>query len=1047
MVKYYYKDKTFVLEDYQNAKTFSSFLPAIAGEDGRPLWAFFANVGQCLGGFGVNNRETPITPFDSATLAYQNIPLKSFRTFIKVDNQIFSPFFQPQVTQTMFINQANFSIVETSPYFTIKITYSSVPHASYSALIRKVEITNITDVSRNYVFVDGLPIIFPYGLSNNVYKELVSLMAAYCEVHNMDQRAPFIKFKTSTSDNPMVSLIENGNGYLSFDQNGQRLANIVDIRNVFGHNLALLHPDQFQNLTYADFAQQPQQIENKMPCAFSHNEIMLAPGATYTFYSLFGSFDSLSAFNDVVDHLLPASIESMIEESEKLIDQLIKPATSKTGLPLFDKYIKQTFLDNGLRGGFPTVLNDLNGGKVYYIYSRKHGDMERDYNAFQIPNRYYSSGPGNFRDVNQNRRNDLFFYPFVKDYNIHQFFSLIQIDGHNPLNICPPVFCINDSFDFHLLDTCKEPLKSKIIALTKRYEPSELFTLMMQYKKCFNGDTHDLFSKILSASKQEYAANFAEGYWIDHWTYNVDLIENYVSIYPDEMETLLFKSDYRYFYSPIYIEPRAEKYVLLPDGRVRQYGAIDLNKAKRKAVHQETTLTTTDWLKDVNGNIVQTTLASKLFNLVLIKFATLDSSGIGIEMEAEKPGWNDAMNGLPGLFSSGVSETVELLRLLRITRDLFYKYADRSITMFTEQFNLLKRVKTYLEALFVGEIDQFTYWNFVAEARENFRLYVQDGIQGTYELVRLDELVKVLNSFENVLNKGLQKAKIIGDGILPSYLSYQVKDFELTGHTNHLGYPTVRVKSFEILPIPAFLEASARAYKLHDQLLRHDDHQRIQASDLYDHHLHFYKTSVDLTHASFEIGRVRAFTKGWLERECNFLHMSYKYLLGLLRAGLYEDFYKEIKTNLVMFMDPAVYGRNPIENSSFIVPTCNPDRSFHGQGFFARLTGANAEMLDIYIRMFAGDHIFIEDSGVLKFNLQPVLSNEFFDENNQVQFTLFGNVQITYENPERLNCYQPYKITYQVNNCDYAEITGSLALAIRQGKISNIKAIIRSTSK
>ena len=76
MVKYYYDKETFVLNDYQNAKKFCSFLPAIGGPKGKPLWAFYANVGQCMGGFGVGDKDTPIAPFDSATLAYQNIPIK-----------------------------------------------------------------------------------------------------------------------------------------------------------------------------------------------------------------------------------------------------------------------------------------------------------------------------------------------------------------------------------------------------------------------------------------------------------------------------------------------------------------------------------------------------------------------------------------------------------------------------------------------------------------------------------------------------------------------------------------------------------------------------------------------------------------------------------------------------------------------------------------------------------------------------------------------------------------------------------------------------------
>ncbi len=34
----------------------------------------------------------------------------------------------------------------------------------------------------------------------------------------------------------------------------------------------------------------------------------------------------------------------------------------------------------------------------------------------------------------------------------------------------------------------------------------------------------------------------------------------------------------------------------------------------------------------------------------------LDPESKGLMYEGGKPGWNDAMNGLPGLFGSGVSE-------------------------------------------------------------------------------------------------------------------------------------------------------------------------------------------------------------------------------------------------------------------------------------------------------------------------------------------------------------------------------------------------------
>ncbi len=1034
----------FVLEDYQSAKTFSSFLPGIAGEDGRPIWAFFANVGQCMGGFGVNNRETPITPFDSATLAYQNITLKSFRTFIKIDGEVHQPFLKPHHSQTLSINKSNFTITERNDQFEINITYSSVPHANFSALIRKVAIKNISASPATMAIVDGLPIMFPFGLSNGVYKEMVSLMAAYCEVHNLEHNAPFIKFKTSTSDNPMVSLVHNGNGFVSIDQDGKRLANIVDIRNVFGHNLSLLTPDAFMHQDYESFSAGSQQTENKMPCAFSHVKKTIKSGENYVFYSLFGSFDSQASFNAAIDDLAPKKIEAMIQESETLIENLLRPAYVKTGMPLFDNYMKQTFLDNGIRGGFPTILNDLNGGKVYYIYSRKHGDMERDYNAFQMPNSYYSSGPGNFRDVNQNRRSDLCFYPFVGDYNIHQFFSLIQADGHNPLNVKPPVFSVADNFSSPLLDQCPDELKNAIKPFLKRFEPSELFTLIVQKSTFSPAEAHRLFSHILSHAKQEYAANFAEGYWIDHWTYNTDLLENYISLFPDKLDSLLFRDDYRYFYSTVYIEPRSEKYALLPDGRVRQYGAINLAKAKKDARERNLDLRQSAWLQDKYGHIVQTTLASKIFNLILIKFATLDPEAIGVEMEAEKPGWNDAMNGLPGLFSSGVSESVELLRLVRIAKSLYEGFADREVDLLEEQATLLDTVDGLLQEKNKGHINQFDYWDRVATARETFRSELRYGSKGVFVKMAIGELIRSLNTYETVLMDGLRRAKKIGSGILPSYLIYRLDDYEPTGRTNHLGYSTVRAKRFVLEMIPPFLEASARAYKLQDGLLNHDDHLRIKDSDLFDKPTGMYKTCADLEAAPFEIGRIHAFTKGWLERECNFLHMAYKYLLGLLRAGLYTDFYEEIKKNWVIFMNPNVYGRSPIENSSFIVPTCNPDKVLHGQGFFARLTGANAEMIDMYVRLFAGPSLFAMEGGLLKFQLAPALSKEFFNDKKQASFMLFGKTLVTYTNRDMVDCYDSVDLTYRIDGIDYKNVRGSLANHIRDGKIAKIDVTIRS---
>ncbi len=116
-----------------------------------------------------------------------------------------------------------------------------------------------------------------------------------------------------------------------------------------------------------------------------------------------------------------------------LADKLTAPIATKTSSPVFDAYCRQTFLDNVLRGGWPVHLGNAEKPVTYHIYSRKHGDPERDYNAFFLAAEYYSQGNGNYRDINQNRRSEIFFDPRVEDANIRSFMSLIQADGYNPL--------------------------------------------------------------------------------------------------------------------------------------------------------------------------------------------------------------------------------------------------------------------------------------------------------------------------------------------------------------------------------------------------------------------------------------------------------------------------------------------------------------------------------------------------------------------------------------------------------------------------------------
>jgi hypothetical protein len=73
------------------------------------------------------------------------------------------------------------------------------------------------------------------------------------------------------------------------------------------------------------------------------------------------------------------------------------------------------------------VFGNSEEPKIYHTFNRVHGDIERDYNWFNLDPTYYSQGPGNFRDVNQNRRNDVLVTPEVGDFDVRMFLSFVQV--------------------------------------------------------------------------------------------------------------------------------------------------------------------------------------------------------------------------------------------------------------------------------------------------------------------------------------------------------------------------------------------------------------------------------------------------------------------------------------------------------------------------------------------------------------------------------------------------------------------------------------------
>ncbi|WP_239713508.1 cellobiose phosphorylase [Paenibacillus sp. 19GGS1-52] len=1065
---------TFVMEQFHEGKPFASFLPGLAGLKGIPMWTFYVNRGQGVCSFGVRDKNSPIMEFSPANISYKNVALSGFRTFIKIkgESEIYEPFQSARpdsaAKRVMTILPNGLTIEEIHAGHGLKTTvhYFNLPNDDYAALVRRVEIENINDTALEFELLDGLPEILPYGVENSGYKDIGNLLRSWMEVYNLEQGIPFYKLRSSTNDDAQVSEITNGHFYLSFTGEGEQLAPIVDFEVVFGSNTSLAYPDRFAEMPLSELAKLPQYPVNKVPCGFSGVERNLAPGATLILNTLIGHVNDIDKINRKAQQLCRDEyITLKAQEAASLTEELTADISTHTSSALFDAYCRQSYLDNFLRGGYPFIFDNGEDGYVVHLYSRKHGDMERDYNFFSLAPEYYSQGNGNFRDMNQNRRNDVFFNPKVGSFNIKMFYSLIQADGYNPLSVQGTSFEVTPDHKKQLGQWLGEVAPGHNEGLDTlcrgKFTPGRLINYIADHNIALKVSEEEFLSSILSMSQQNIEASFGEGFWSDHWTYNLDLVEGYLDIFPDKRQELLFgDEDYAFYDSPAYVQPRSEKYVI-SDGKVRQYGALledeeKLHKLKRKAGD-------THWLRVDGGygSIYRSNLFVKMLSLTLNKFATLDPYGLGVEMEGNKPGWNDAMNGLPGLFGSGMSETFELKRNVVFLLDVL-KNGDNeelNVELPVEMAQFLEQVELAVTSVLSHKLTQFRYWDTVASAREAYREAVRFGISGLQSGISLRFIRGVLTKFLTKLDEGIRQAVELGNGLVPTYFRFEatqflpVKDYEGNPVISAYGLPKAVVEAFEVYALPYFLEGPTRWLKtLKDPEQAKSVYQFIKKTELYDPTTSMYQTSVSLDGESNEIGRMRAFTPGWLERESNFLHMSYKYLLELLKAGLYEEFYGELTTSLVPFLDPAVYGRSTLENSSFIATGGNPDPGVHGRGFVARLSGSTAEFLSMWRVMMAGKKVFSVVDGELALTLAPALPGWLFDEQGYLSFTFLGSTVVTYYNPRRVDTFgeqgaviKSLQLVYRegmVIDISGALLRGEHAEALRRGEITEIRVAL-----
>lgn len=259
-------------------------------------------------------------------------------------------------------------------------------------------------------------------------------------------------------------------------------------------------------------------------------------------------------------------------------------------------------------------------------------------------------------------------------------------------------------------------------------------------------------------------------------------------------------------------------------------------------------------------------------------------------------------------------------------------------------------------------------------------------------------------------------------------------------------------RHFSLVRIPAFLEGPVRWLKLPVPLEeKRAMYGKVRNSGLYDRKLSMYRVNASLQEASYELGRARAFTPGWLENGSIWLHMEYKYLLELLHCGLYREFFQDFRAAAVPFLDPEGYGRSTLENSSFLVSSVNPNESIHGRGFVARLSGSTAEFLSIWRRMLFGERPFVLEDGALACRLQPALPAYLVGEDRAVSARFLGRTRVTYRLDERADYipggYEVERILVRredggTETVDGGVLRGKLAEALRAGAVAALEVFL-----
>jgi hypothetical protein len=351
-------------------------------------------------------------------------------------------------------------------------------------------------------------------------------------------------------------------------------------------------------------------------------------------------------------------------------------------------------------------------------FSRRHGDPSRPWNRFEVNLRNADGSQqldyqGNWRDIFQNWEALAYAYPEFLDGMIAVFLNATTVDGYNPYRIT------RNGIDWEIP------------------EPSNPW------------------------------ANI--GYWGDHQIiYLLKLLEACARFYPGRLRKLLTRRIYSYANVPYRIKSYAE---MLEN----PHNTIEFNWDQHHRIEALMQDCGADGrlVMDAEGNVLHTTLAEKLLNLLLAKMVNFVPAS-GIWMNTQRPEWNDANNALVGKGLSVVTLGY-VRRYLVFFKDLLASSGVETLALSTEITALLDAIRQILtdhRALLIHDITDMQRKTVMDKLGQAGGAYREDcyknGLSGASVPIPVEDLIAFLEMVQGIVEYTLRVNRR-ADGLYHAY--------------------------------------------------------------------------------------------------------------------------------------------------------------------------------------------------------------------------------------------------------------------------------------